>query len=294
MSFTTEVAGELISLPLKKTCCRRAFLLGTLLCARETDKGYECYFYEESTAVFIKELLKKTFHSESILIDTVRVGRRTFILSFESNALSEFFNSLGRSDSLPHVTAGFRCGVCQQAFVRGAIVGSASISDPQKGYHFEMLFPRKESADFIAGILESIVGLPNRIKRGNRFGVYYKNNGAILDLLYFTGCNRSSMYMANSFIERDIRNNENRATNCVTRNILRSVDSAQKQINAIERLIETRKIESLSDELRYTAKLRLENESATLSELAALHETPISKSGLNRRLTKLMEAAEEQ
>ena len=39
--------------------------------------------------------------------------------------------------------------------------------------------------------------------------------------------------------------------------------------------------------------LRVENDSATLAELAELHDPPISKSGLNHRLTKIIEAAKD-
>ena len=101
------------------------------------------------------------------------------------------------------------------------------------------------------------------------------------------------MSMTNTYIERDIRNAENRATNCVASNISKSVDAAMKQIEAINSLIESGKFVSLPEELRYTAQLRVDNPSASLFELSHLHEPPISKSGLNRRLTKLLEEAEE-
>ena len=100
--------------------------------------------------------------------------------------------------------------------------------------------------------------------------------------------------LTNTFIERDIRNAENRATNCVTKNISKAVAASNRQIEAIERLAESGKLLSLPEELRYTAELRLENPSATLFELAYMHEPPISKSGLNRRLTRLLEEADEK
>ena len=65
----------------------------------------------------------------------------------------------------------------------------------------------------------------------------------------------------------------------------------QKQIDAINKLIECHKYESLSAELEQTARLRLENEDISLAELARLHEPPISKSGLNHRLEKICELA---
>ena len=66
-----------------------------------------------------------------------------------------------------------------------------------------------------------------------------------------------------------------------------------RQIEAIKSLMASGKMLSLPEELRYTAQLRLENPDASLFELSHMHEPPISKSGLNRRLTRLLEEAEE-
>ena len=112
-------------------------------------------------------------------------------------------------------------------------------------------------------------------------------------MLYLLGCSRTSFSVTNASIEREIRNNENRATNCVARNILRSVDAAQKQCAAIETLIERGRLGALSDELQQTARLRVEYADASLSELALMHTPPLTKSGLNRRLTRLLELAKE-
>ncbi len=294
MSFTAEVERELIKLPIKKTCCRRAVLLGMLLGARNTESGeHICYFYEESVAEQALDMLKRIFHAKVELSSTVRAGRKTYKLTFASVAVSDFLKDADRynGDIPPHTVIGFRCSTCQSAFVRGVFLGTGSVTDPHKGYHLELTFPTEGRADLVAKIITDIVGKPNRIKRGERYALYYKNNGAILDLLYFIGSNQQSLNMANSFIERDIRNNENRATNCVARNISRSVGSAQKQINAILALKKDGRFDALPQELRTTASLRLENESASLLELSLMHEPPISKSGLNRRLQKLIEKA---
>ena len=96
----------------------------------------------------------------------------------------------------------------------------------------------------------------------------------------------------NNRIEREIRNNENRATNCVAKNIEKSVSAAARQIEAIGLLMKTGRFERLSEGLRVTAMVRYHNPDATLDELVELHEPPISKSGLNHRLKKLLEEAE--
>ena len=59
------------------------------------------------------------------------------------------------------------------------------------------------------------------------------------------------------------------------------------------RLEKSGKLAKLPSELKYTAELRLNNPSASLSEIALMHEPPITKSGLNRRIMKLIAASEE-
>ena len=76
-------------------------------------------------------------------------------------------------------------------------------------------------------------------------------------------------------------------------NIKKSVEAARRQIEAIEKIRMSGRFEGLSEELRYTAELRCEHDSATLSELASLHDPSISKSGLNRRLEQIMAISKE-
>ena len=96
-----------------------------------------------------------------------------------------------------------------------------------------------------------------------------------------------------SYIERDIRNNENRATNFVAKNISKSVTASQRHIAAINKLKDLDKLSLLPSELLQTALLRVENDAVSLSELALLHDPPISKSGLNHRLEKICKFSED-
>ena len=295
MSFTEEIKEELLLLPIKKTCCRKAYLLGLLLaCRRETEAGWVLYSYHRPTAEQISSLLEKVFRTPAELVETVRAGRKTYVLTFRSATVDSFLGQVdGGGAPAAHVAVGFRCAACRAAFLRGVFLSTATVNDPQKGYHLEMLFPTEGRAELLARFLSDTIAPVGRVRRGTRYGCVYKSNGAISDLLYFMGCSATSFSIANACIERDIRNNENRATNCVASNISRSVDASLRQRAAIERLIATRKIDSLPEELRHTAELRLAYPSASLLELSLLHVPPITKSGLNRRLTKLIEAAEE-
>ena len=84
-------------------------------------------------------------------------------------------------------------------------------------------------------------------------------------------------------------------TNCEAKNIQKTVTASHKQVAAIRHIMELPALwEKLPEELRTTAKLRIEHEDATLQELQHMHNPPISKSGLNHRLTKLLTIAKEE
>ena len=122
--------------------------------------------------------------------------------------------------------------------------------------------------------------------------VYLGGSDAIEDILGIMGATREVFDFINAKIKREIRNNVNRATNCDAANIRRTVSASEEQIGAIELLRDGGYLPQLPDELRRTAELRLENPSVSLSVLAALHDESITRSGVNHRLSKLIELAE--
>ena len=293
MSFTNEIAEELLRLPQKKTCCRKAIALGMALAARPAEQGYALYLYDEAVASFAESALQRIFHAKTSLSPMIRAGRQTYALFLQSAAVSSFLESLDEGGTDLREAVGFRCPLCEQHVLRGAIMTCATVTDPAKGYHMELIFPTKGRADAMDALLSRAVATPVRVKRGERYGLCYKSNGGISDVLYFAGGAKTSFDVTNASIEKEIRNNENRATNCVAKNIARSVTASQKHREAIERLIETKKIDTLPQELRDTAELRMEFADASLTELALMHQPPLTKSGLNRRLQRLLELADE-
>lgn len=293
MSFTSEVNTELLHVTQKKTCCRKAFLMGLIFSARTEEDELVSYFYQEETAKAAEELLDRIFHAEPKLSFIVRAGRNTFELRFQSSTVREFLRKADGGEGSLRELVGFRCPSCEGSFLRGVFLASGSVTDPRKAYHLEFSLISEGRAALLSEVLSGFLASPGKTRRGAKVGLYYKGNATISDLLYLLGSSVKGFEVANACIERDIRNHEHRVTNCEASNISRSVEAAHKQILAIEHLIETRRIDSLSEELRQTAELRMENPSASLSELALMHTPPITKSGLNRRLIKLMEAVKE-
>ena len=167
------------------------------------------------------------------------------------------------------------------------------MNDPHRSFHFEFLIPDERVANTLASVLCDAGYPPRRTARKSCFGLYYKDGGTVEELVGLMGSQHVVFEIINSRIERDIRNNENRATNCVAKNIEKSIAAATHQMEAINRLMERNKLESLPEPLRVTAMVRYRNPDATLDELVALHDPPISKSGLNHRLEKICKFSEE-
>ena len=298
MSLTNEIVRELHSLPINKSCCQKAFLCGLLFGCRwgEADGAYVSLLYRKEDALRAAQIMDMRFSSgkPARVSPSTRGGHRCFAVGVHSKALRAIFVSLDERDS-PDLreAVGFRCAECERNFLSGVFISCATLSQPKSGYHLEFAIPNQSRASALSGLLGESMSTPSSIVRGNRVGLYYKSNSKISDLLYVIGAAKASFLLTNFSIERDIRNNENRATNCVTSNISRSVDATRKQIDAINLLIKKQRLSALGEELEYTARLRLAHDSATLSELALLHQPPITKSGLNGRLRRILEAASE-
>ena len=184
------------------------------------------------------------------------------------------------------------CVSCRMCFVRGVFVSNGTMSDPMSGYHMEIKLKNAQVAKSIYELLVEEGVPPKIVNRKTSVGLYYKNSSGIEDVLTYLGTVKSVFDLMNAKIERDIRNSVNRSTNCVAGNISKSVSAAQKQVAAITKIEEAGKLQMLESDLFETAKLRRDNPSLSLSELAHAHNPPISKSGLNHRLTKIIEFAD--
>ena len=90
-----------------------------------------------------------------------------------------------------------------------------------------------------------------------------------------------------------MRNSVNRKVNCETANLNKTIEAAVKQIKDIELIRDTVGLDSLSDSLMQVALLRLENPDMSLQGLGELLDPPVGKSGVNHRLRKIGEKADE-
>ena len=92
---------------------------------------------------------------------------------------------------------------------------------------------------------------------------------------------------------KEVRNYVNRTTNFETANISKTASAAALQLEAIRKIQRTQGLESLPEELQELALLRLENPEMSLRELGESLSEPISRSGVNHRLRRLLALAGE-
>ncbi len=182
---------------------------------------------------------------------------------------------------------------CKQAFLRGAFLAAGSVTDPEKSYHLEIVCDTKRQSDIVSSIIKSFDVIPKTITRKKYYVVYVKDGSGIVDLLNVMGAHMSLMNMENVRILKDFRNKYNRQVNCEVANLNKTVSAAVKQINDIEYISKTKGLKFLSDGLRQLAELRIEYEQASLKELGDMMTPPLGKSGVNHRLRKISEIADE-
>ena len=123
--------------------------------------------------------------------------------------------------------------------------------------------------------------------------VYIKEGAQIVDFLNVIGAHMALMEFENVRIVKEVRNSVNRQVNCETANITKIVNTAARQIEDIKYIQCNMGFGTLSDGLREIAELRLEYPDSSLQELGKMLDNPISKSGVNHRLKKLSNIANE-
>ena len=114
-----------------------------------------------------------------------------------------------------------------------------------------------------------------------------------MDFLNICEAHVSLMQFENERIVKEMRNSINRRVNCETANISKTVNAAAKQISDIRKIRDTIGFSNLPQNLREMAMVRLEYPDASLKELGGYLVPPVGKSGVNHRLRKLSEIADE-
>ncbi len=306
MSFARETKASLcaLSLTLKHDCCRRAQLYGILYGAGVFTRE-RCKLVTTSSE--LSELTLKWLCDQHSIEGNLYVSekktaeedeKKSYKITIPQKKELErlFHNFRYENDESAYTLKSemLRCPNCQGAFVRGVFMSSGTVTDPDKSYHLEMSLTSDEIEKNLYELLCSLGLEPKRTIRKTERVLYYKDSESIENFLAFIGANNAAFTIMNKKIERELRSDANRIANSELANLSKTVSAAGSQIAAIKKLTVSGELSKLPDELRITAKLRLENPDVTLSQLAELHTPPITKSGVNHRLKKLLELGQQK
>jgi len=187
-------------------------------------------------------------------------------------------------DRPPRRVVARRC--CQAAYLRGALLGSGSLSGPGS-LHLEIRRPSREGAEFLAELAPLRV-----VERRGHAVAYAKGADAVEEVLAAAGSSDAVLRLEERAVIGAIRSRANRLTNADHANLVRASRAAHRQLEAIRRLERAGALGDLPERLREIAELRLRHPSLSLRELAARCRPPATKAAAHRRLTRMEQIAE--
>jgi len=181
----------------------------------------------------------------------------------------------------------------KKTILRGCFLGAGSCTDPEKGYHLELIFGDKKNSEYISNLAKSYGVEFKFTTYKDKVMLYVKEADQVSTFLACIGANKAVLKFEDVRVIKEIKNNVNRAVNCETANLNKTVDAAVMQIEDIKFLQKINRYDELSPELKEIAVLRVEHPESSLKELGEMLTEPIGKSGVNHRLKKIKELAED-
>ena len=211
--------------------------------------------------------------------------------SDKEKVFEKFGHSL-KETSLRINRANIQDECCVSSFLRGVFLSCGMVTDPERGYHLEFVVPYKKLSSDLIKFFDELELSPKYIVRKGNHIVYFKISESIEDILAVIGAQDASLYLMNVKIEKDVKNKVNRIINFEMSNISKTVEAANIQLESIAYINKKIGISALPDNLQSIAKLRLENPEASLKDLGNMLDEPISRSGVNHRLDRIVKIAE--
>ncbi|MBQ8263968.1 MAG: DNA-binding protein WhiA [Oscillospiraceae bacterium] len=293
MSFSANVKAELCRIGLHRSCCAAAEAYGVLLYANTFSASeIKIITGSEEFAQHLPRLWRRAF---GFGFDAVppedNKGKYIFIINDRSKigAIFEKFGYDAGNTLVHHINLGvLEDECCRAAFIRGAFLAGGSITDPEKRYHLELVTDHMNVSRETYSLLLEMGFEPHDTTRKGHYLTYFKQSEAIEDFFTTIGASAAAMDIMQAKIEKDMVNKINRKINCDTANADKIVSASAAQLERIRFLDREIGLENLPPDLQEVAFLRIANPEASLSDLAMLSDPPVSKSGINHRLRKLM------
>ena len=295
MSFSQEVKNEILRRKISKPCCNMAAAYAVACFGKYfDDRGVVLQTENEGVAHFAQKLYRRCGVQGTVLSKERTTGP-VYEFSVKDPAevakLLTLFGHTGKEPTLRIRPENFKCQSCMQAFISTAFLCCGTMTDPEKSYNLEFLSTRHYLSQQLEAMLAEHDFHPHRALRKGANTIYIKAADHIEDLLTFMGAGGAAMRIMNQRLYNEMRNKTNRLSNCETANLGKSVQAAVQVQLAIEKLQAAGAMNTLPENLRQTAKLRMQYPDLPLAKLAQKFDPPVSKAGLSHRMKKIQEAA---
>jgi DNA-binding protein WhiA len=306
MAMTAAVKDELSRLTVTKTCCRRAevstvlrfagglhIVGGRVVVEAELDTGAaarrlrkdvaEIFGYVSDVRVMTGGGLRKGSHYVvRVAKDGEGLARQTGLLDLRGRPVRGL---------PPQVVSG---GVCDaEAAWRGAFLAHGSLTEPGRSSALEVTCPGPEAALALVGAARRLgIAAKAREVRGiDR--VVVRDGDAIGALLTRLGAHESVLAWEERRMRREVRATANRLANFDDANLRRSARAAVAAGARVARALQILG-EDAPDHLLSAGRLRLEHKQASLEELGALADPPMTKDAVAGRIRRLLALADKR
>lgn len=302
MSFSSQIKDEIMKSTEMAPCCVHAMSYGMLLFGRSfnfsdisllTDNGAVAENYVDFAykACGVKGSMTVS-PAGKYTVEFSGDSDRKNVLSCFSSSGKEAVQRIDRGN-LANDSGGEtgEMGCCDISFIKGAFLSCGTASDPNKSYHLEFVVPYKMlSLDLMKLLNDYGIKAKHMVRRYVNV-IYIKDSESIEDLLALMGAHNAALEIMNIKIYKDIRNITNRRINFENANLTKTASAAFDQIQAIETIKEKGIYPTLNDELKQIVNIRYENPDASLRDIGAMCEPPLSRSAVNHRLKKIIALA---
>lgn len=312
------IESELIDISIKD-CCKIAFISGAIRGSAQlnfTPKGFSLEFrnlnkiFVELIASMVSDIYKETLPVEKINLKSGYISGEFFTLYVPAFIAGDLLDRCGIISggndivsTIPSAVVKNSC--CKKSYLRGLYLGCGYLKVPQSIDNFELNSTKsgyelsfKLNSSLVKEDIKSLISKVAKIGtksvglRKNCNIIYIKKSEAICNFFAAIGSNNGVLQIYQIMTERKMKNDINRANNFDLANIDKSLATGEKQIKAINKIESAEGLDSLPEELRTLAYLRLANPDASLTHLAEISNPPLSKSGINHRFRRIMEIAE--
>jgi hypothetical protein len=297
LSFASDTKNGLCGIKLKQ-CCAKAECYGIFLFGRSFSQKAVSFITESRPAADRAARLAAEAAGAVMDIRPRSTGGQFVVSALKERDVSAILSAMGHTGNEVHLRINYgniENDCCRNAFLRGVFLSCGTVTAPSKDYHLEYVVPHmnlaKDLAAFISGIYELALE-PKVTKRKGAYVVYVKGGSRVADMLAFVGAGKSAMEIIQAKMFKELRNDVNRKTNFETANLDKTVSASARQRKAIKKIMDSDGLDSLPEQLCRLASLRYDNPELSLRELGEMLDPPLSRSGVNHRLEKIVMISE--